>query len=116
MSHLLSDDRDRRGNPPVAPPRQRLDVARRPGIVAEHRAEAFHRGVEAVLEIHERAVGPEPVADLVARHHGAPAREQQPEDLERLLLQPDAGAAFHQLARRFIERDLQLRLTVTCPS
>jgi len=116
MSPRLFDERQRGGNPPVPAPRQRLDVARRLCVVAERRAQPLDGGVEAVLEVHERAVGPEPIAELVARHDAAPAGEQQPEDLERLLLQPDARAAFHQLARRLEQRDLHRQVRVICPS
>ena len=81
-----------RGDEAVAAARQRLDEARVVGVVAERRAQAFHRGVEAVFEVHVGAVGPELPAQLLPRHHVARPPQQQPEDLERLFLQADARA------------------------
>jgi hypothetical protein len=58
-----------------------------------------------VLEIDERPVGPQPIAQFVARDDRAGTVEQQLQDLERLLLQPDARISFPQLARRLVQCD-----------
>jgi len=46
-----------------------------------------------VLEIDVGAGWPEPLTELLARHHIARTLEHQPEDFKRLLLQPHARRA-----------------------
>ncbi len=88
---------------PVSTPRQRLHETRVIRVVAEGGPQPFDRGVEAVLEVDERAVGPEPALQLVAGDHVTRALEHQPQDLERLLLQADGGAVLVQLTRPDVE-------------
>ena len=95
--------RSERRDEPIAAARQRLDEPRVVRIVAERGAQALHRRVQAVLEVDEGAVRPQPLAQLLARDDVAGALEHQPEDLERLLLQADAGRARPQLAQPHVE-------------
>jgi hypothetical protein len=73
----------------IAAAGERLDEPRVVGVVAERGPQAFHRGVEAVLEVHVGAVGPELAAQLLPGHHVARAPQEQAQDFERLFLQPD---------------------------
>jgi hypothetical protein len=56
-----------------------------------------------VLEIDERALGPQALSQLVARDDVAGTLEHQAQDLERLFLQPDASRALTQLTRAAIQ-------------
>ena len=76
------------------------------GIVAECGAETLHGRVEAVLEIDERAIGPEPLLQLLARHDPAWTLEHHPQYFERLFLQPQAGRAVPQLPRAEVQLEL----------
>ena len=92
-----------RRDEPISASRKRLDEARVVGVVAERRSQPLHGGIEAVLEIDERAVGPQPLAQLVPGDDVAWTLEHHPEDFERLLLQPDADAVLPQLAGSDVE-------------
>ena len=83
----------------VAAPVQRFDEARPLGVVAEHGAQPLDGGVEAVLEVDERAVRPQPVAQLVARQQFARMFEHHRQHGERLILQPKPHAVLAQFAR-----------------
>ena len=85
---------------PIATPRDGLDERRVVRIVAERSAQAFDGGVQAVLEVDERAVGPETLPQLVARDDVAGPLEHQPENLERLLLQTHARAPLRSSRER----------------
>src|SRR5262245_7290028 len=78
---------------------QRFDEARAVGVVAEHRAEPLHGGIQPVLEVHERAVRPETIAQLVARQQLARMLEHQSQHGERLILQPEPDAVLSELTR-----------------
>jgi hypothetical protein len=56
-----------------------------------------------VLEVHERAVGPQPLPQLVAGHDMPGALEHQAEDFERLFLQAHAAGTAAELARTHVE-------------
>ena len=73
------------------------------GAVAEHRPQAFDRRVQPMLEVDERAVGPQPAPELVAGQHFSRPLEQHRQQLERLVLQPEAHAVLPQLSRAEIE-------------
>jgi hypothetical protein len=75
-----------------------VDEPRGLGVLGQGGAQALHRGVQAVLEVHEGARRPQPFPDLVPRHDVAGTLEQEPEDLERLVLQPHASRGRAQLA------------------
>ena len=61
----------------VADPRQRFDVTGFGGGIVERGAELADGGVEAMLEIHKRVVGPELAANLLAGDDVAGADEQE---------------------------------------
>jgi hypothetical protein len=56
-----------------------------------------------VIELDHSVVGPKLPADFLAQHHLARALQQHAQNLERLVLKPDPGAAFAQLARAHIQ-------------
>ena len=83
----------------IAAAMQRLDEARPLGVVAEHGPQPLDGGVQAVLEVDECAVGPQPIAQLVARQQLARMLEHQRQHGERLVLQPEPHAVLAQLSR-----------------
>jgi hypothetical protein len=56
-----------------------------------------------VLEVDIGAVRPQPLSQLLARDHVSGTLEHQAQDLERLVLQADAGLAVAQLAQADVE-------------
>ena len=66
-------------------------------LIAERGAQPLHGGVQAVLEIDEGAVGPQARTELLAGHDVPGPLQHQPQDLEWLLLEPDAGLSLPQL-------------------
>ncbi len=85
---------------PVAAFVHGLDEARHFGLVAERDAQPSHGRVQAVLEIHERAVRPEPRGTAPPVLTTSPGRSSSArQDPERLFLQGDPDAALAQLAR-----------------
>ncbi len=82
---------------------QRLDKSRIVRIIAECGAQPLHRGVEAVLEIYEGPLGPQPFAQFFPRDDVAGPLEHDRQNFERLVLQPYANAALAQLARAQID-------------
>jgi len=67
--------------------------------IPQHLANAVDRRVQAVIEVNKSAVGPEPVAQLLARDNLPRTFQQLAENLKSLLPQPDLDAALPQLAR-----------------
>ena len=92
-----------RGDEPVAAAVQRLDKSRIVRVVAERGPQPLHRGVEAVLEINEGPLGPQPIAQLLPRDDVAGPLEHDRQNLERLILQPYPNTALAQLARAQID-------------
>jgi len=88
-----------RADEPVPAARQRLDELRVVRGVTKGSTQSFDRGVQAVLEVDERPIGPEPLPQFIAGDDIARAFEHQAEDLERLFLQADRTAALVQLTR-----------------
>jgi hypothetical protein len=72
-------------------------------IVAERRPQTFHRGVQAVLEVHERAVGPEPPPQFLAGDDPTRTLEHHAKDFEGLFLQANGSGAAPQLPRAHVE-------------
>ena len=70
-------------NEPVAASWHRFDEPRRVGRVAERLAQAIDDGVQAVLEIDERAIWPEPLTQFLARDEIARSLQQQRRGPER---------------------------------
>ena len=56
-----------------------------------------------MLEIDERALGPQALPQLVPRDDIARPLEQEPQDFERLLLQAHTHGAVPQLARAHVQ-------------
>ena len=92
-----------RSDEAISAPLQRLDEARTLGVVAERGAQPLDRRVQPVLEIDERPVRPQPVAELVAGEHVRGTLEQHGQNFEWLVLQPDADAVLAQLTRADVE-------------
>ena len=63
----------------------------------ERVAQAVDDGVQAVLEVDERAVWPEPLTQLLARDEIAGSLQQQREDVEGLSGKAEAHACLAQL-------------------
>ena len=94
-----------RADEAVADAGEGLDEARLRRVVAEDGPEPLHHRVDAVLEVDRGAVGPQPLADVLAGDDVAGAIEHQRQQLERLFLQPDGiGAATH-LAQAHVDLD-----------
>jgi hypothetical protein len=55
--------------------------------MSQHSSRPCHGGVEAVFEVHERAGGPQPLADAVSGDDVPGLFEQQLQDFERLVLE-----------------------------
>ena len=75
----------------------RLNESGRFRFVSKREAQAPDRGVQAVLEIHEGALGPQAPAQIFPGHDVTRPFEQGGEDLQRLLLQGQADAPLAQL-------------------
>jgi hypothetical protein len=93
------------GDIAITASRHRLDERRPGGIVAECRAQPFDGGVEAVLEVNERAVWPQTAVQFVSRDDVSRALEQRAQDGERLALKLEARRADSQLAGAQVERE-----------
>ena len=90
-------------NESIAPPMQCLDEPWIVGVVAKGGAQALDRRVQAVLEVDECPRWPQAQPKLFARDHIAGSLEHHHENLEWLILQPDADAPLPQLARTHID-------------
>ncbi|HET9387746.1 MAG TPA: hypothetical protein VFO67_21615 [Gemmatimonadales bacterium] len=88
---------------PVSTPRQRFHEPGVVRIVTERGAEPLHGGVQAVVEVDERAVRPQAAAQLLARDHVARSLEHHLEDFERLFLEAHGGLAVTELPGSDIE-------------
>ena len=85
---------------------RRCSVSTNRGLSASSpsaRAQPLDGGVQAVLEVDEGAGRPQALAQFFARHHLARTLEHHRENLERLILKPDADASLPQLARAQID-------------
>ena len=89
----------RRRNEAVAAPGNGLDEAGRLRGIAQRFAQAVDDGVQTVLEVDERAVRPEALAQLLARDQIPGPIQQLDQHFERLFLQADEHARLAQLAR-----------------
>ena len=70
----------------VASPGHRFDVSGGLGGVAQGLAKDPDRNVDAVVEIHNGVVGPEPLLNRLTSNDLPLRGDQHPEDVERLLL------------------------------
>ena len=88
---------------PVSDARQRLDVARRLRIVAQHRAQLANHGIQAVVEI-DHALGPQHFDQPLARDDFTRMRQQLHEHTQRLLGQALHISIARELARTRSQR------------
>jgi hypothetical protein len=79
---------------PVAALGEGFDVDRLRGRVSQGLAQLVDSLVQALLIIHERAVGPQAPLEFLARNNPTRLFEQGGQDLDRLLLQFQADAVF----------------------
>ena len=93
----------KRRDEPVAASRKGFHIPRVVGGVTEGGPQPFDRRVEAVLEVHERPFGPQPLRQLLAGHDIAGAFEHHAQDFEWLLLQAYPFGSVAQLARANVE-------------
>ena len=99
---LLRILRDR-GDESIALARQRLDELRMVGRITQRLAQVIHRLVQAVIEIHERAGGPQPARQFFTRDQFARLLEERQQQLQRLVAQrrsPSGVASVRRSARR----------------
>ena len=87
----------------MAAPGNGLDEARGCRGVAKRVANPIDCDVDAVLEVDERAVGPERGPHLLSGHQFPGAREEQTEGHRRLLRQPHLASVLAERARRRVE-------------
>ena len=92
-----------RGDEPVTPPREGLDVTGGLGRVAQGLPQLPHGRVEAVVEVDERVRGPELVPQLLSGHHLARPLQEQGQQAKRLILQTDLQSLPAQLPGREVD-------------
>lgn len=80
-----------------------FDVTRSVGVVTQHATEFLDGGVEGVVEIDERVLGPDALAKLFASNQYSRFFEKRRQYLERLTLAADAHAVFAKNASLKIE-------------
>jgi hypothetical protein len=73
------------------------------GVVSERRTQPFDGGIQAVLEVHERAIRPEAMPQFVARDDFARMFEHESKNLERLILQTHTSRPLTQLTRSTVQ-------------
>jgi hypothetical protein len=67
--------------------------------VVQNFAKPIHRGVEAVVEVNKRIIGPQPALEFLAGDQFAGALQQRDQYLQGLFLQPDLYALLAKLPR-----------------
>src|SRR5262249_18908804 len=87
----------------IAASGQRFNEARPRRVVADGAAQALHRGIQAVLEVDERARRPEMPLEAFAVHHLTRMFEQDGEQGEALIRQQRPPAVATELSRLRIE-------------
>ena len=88
---------------PVAAPYQSLDIARIVAGITESQPEFHHRGIDTAVKLHHRVVGPQTLADFLARNYAAFGNQKHGENLELLLRQEQAAAISAQFGGIEIE-------------
>jgi len=73
------------------------------GVVSELRTQPFDGGIQAVLEVHERAIRPEAMPQFVAGDDFARMFEHESKNLERLILQTHTSRPLTQLTRSTVQ-------------
>lgn len=102
LRHRIGTATHRR-NKAIPNPRNRLDIARRIRQIAQRVAKFLHRFIQAMIEINEHILRPQPLAKLLARNYFSRALQQHRQQLNRLLRQPDSCPALAKLTRSHIE-------------
>jgi hypothetical protein len=87
----------------IPAPCERFDELRRLGRISKRLSHFLNCGIETVLEVDERVVLPQSLAELLARGHLATPFQQRGEDLARLILHPDTLAIAIELSRGGVE-------------
>ena len=87
-----------RNHEPVPAARHRLDVLRFVRRITQRLPQLLHGGVNAVVELHHRVVGPELLLDLFARHQFARTLHQHQQNLEGLFLKTNLLLAFTEFS------------------
>ena len=87
----------------VAPPRQGLDIDRLFRRFTQCVAQSFDSRIDAVIELDDGVVRPEPLPDVLAQHHLARVIEQHEQDLEGLVLKANADSVFAQFGRSNVQ-------------
>ena len=87
----------------IAAARDGFDVTRSVGVVTQHATEFLDGGVEGVVEIDERVLGPDALAELFASDQYSRFFEKRRQYLKRLTLAADAHAVFAKNASLKIE-------------
>lgn len=78
----------------VTPPRQRLNVMRRIGLIPQRLPQLLNCGIQTVIEVDKRIRCPEPLPQLFARYQLSRLLQQNFEDLDRLPLKLQPNAIF----------------------
>ncbi len=89
-------------NETIAHTGDRLDISRILRGIAQRGAKLLDRGVQAVLKIHERVGGPQPLPHLFAGNHFTRFLEQDGQDAKGLARQADTHTMLAQFSRRQI--------------
>src|SRR6266849_888652 len=77
---------------------QRLDESRRISGIVQRLTQAVDGVVQTVIEINERVVRPEHLAEFIARDHVSGMFQQHRQNLKRLILQPDSSAVLEEFS------------------
>ena len=85
---------------------QRLDENGRRGVITKRHANLPDAVVQTLVELDERRLVPDPLAQLFARDQRARLYDQNFEDTQRLRLDSDWAAVADQLPRIQIELEL----------
>jgi hypothetical protein len=86
-------------NEPITAPMERFNKSGILCRIPKRSAQPLDRGVEAVLEVDERAIRPQAVTNFVARDDFSWLIQHQHQNLERLVLQPHPNALLAELSR-----------------
>ena len=85
------------GCEPIPATRDGLDPARIVGGIRQRRSESIDRRVQALLELNERIVGPQPLAQFVPGDHFSRPLDQHRKNPKRLFLKANLDAALAEL-------------------
>lgn len=92
-----------RANEAIATSRQRFDVARNSGRIAQRVPQSTNDAVQALFEVDEGAQRPEARLQFLARHDVASVLEQREEHLNALVRYPLPDTGAQQFARTHVD-------------